>query len=150
MISKALKVPAITAGTSFLSKLVFVEEETCNSREVAMAVKKRALREEPFLNTVARKLGNAAGKVARASKDLAENLSALPEKVTAKVEEVAGSEMAAKRRSAGPRQRKKRSRSSGVRVASQTAAKKKRKTVRRSVAVRGRQSGTSKPGGSKK
>ena len=109
-----------------------------------MAVKKRLLREEPFLNAVARKLGSAAGTLTRASKDLAENLSALPEKVTAKVKGVADSEMPAKRRSASPRQRKKRSRPTGVRVMPRRAAKKKQKTMRSTATARGRQSSASK------
>jgi hypothetical protein len=107
-----------------------------------MAVKKRRLREEPFLNTVARKLGSAAGTLTRASKDLAGSLSALPEKVTAKVEEVAHLKMRAKRRPAGTGQRKKRARSSGARGTSQTP-RKKRKSARSAVA-RGRRSNVSK------
>lgn len=109
-----------------------------------MAVKKRLLREEPFLNAVARKLGSAAGTLTRASKDLAENLSGLPGKVTAKVKEVADSEMPAKRRPASTRQHKKRSRPTGVRGTSQAAAKKKRDTMRSTATARGRQSSGSK------
>jgi hypothetical protein len=52
-----------------------------------MAVKKRPLKQEPFLNTVARKLGHAAGALTKATEDLAENLSALPETVTKRVRE---------------------------------------------------------------
>jgi hypothetical protein len=54
-----------------------------------MAPKKRTVKQEPLLNTVARKLGRAAGTLTKVTQELTENLSALPENVTAKVREAA-------------------------------------------------------------
>jgi hypothetical protein len=53
-----------------------------------MATKKRAVKQQPLLNTVARKLGHAAGKLTKVTRELTENLSALPEGVTTKVRKV--------------------------------------------------------------
>jgi hypothetical protein len=50
-----------------------------------MAAKKRPVRHEPLLNTVARKLGHAAGTVTKVTQELTENLSTLPANVAAKV-----------------------------------------------------------------
>jgi|HubBroStandDraft_5_1064220.scaffolds.fasta_scaffold164324_2 hypothetical protein len=50
-----------------------------------MATKKRPTAQEPLLNTVARKLGHAAGTLTKVTYDLTENLSALPETLTAKM-----------------------------------------------------------------
>jgi hypothetical protein len=50
-----------------------------------MTVPKRKAMHEPLLNTVARKLGHAAGTVAKATQELTENLSAIPENVTAEL-----------------------------------------------------------------
>jgi hypothetical protein len=52
-----------------------------------MTARKRKSAREPLLNTVARKLGHAAGTFAKATQELTENLSAIPENVTAKVRE---------------------------------------------------------------
>jgi hypothetical protein len=49
-----------------------------------MKSKKRPVKPEPLLNTVARKLGRVAGTLTKATHELAENLSALPESVMAK------------------------------------------------------------------
>jgi hypothetical protein len=54
-----------------------------------MTVPKRKAMHEPLLNTVARKLGHAAGTVAKATQELTENLSAIPENVTAELRESA-------------------------------------------------------------
>jgi len=54
-----------------------------------MTARKRKASGEPLLNTVARKLGHAAGTFAKATQELTENLSAIPENVTAKVRESA-------------------------------------------------------------
>ncbi len=54
-----------------------------------MTVQKRKAMHEPLLNTVARKLGHAAGTLARATQELTENLSAIPENVTEKVRDSA-------------------------------------------------------------
>jgi hypothetical protein len=48
-----------------------------------MGIKKQ----EPLLNTVARKLGHAAGTLTKVTQELTENLSALPENVATKVRE---------------------------------------------------------------
>lgn len=49
-----------------------------------MKSKKRPVKPEPLLNTVARKLGRVAGTLTKVTHELAENLSALPESVMAK------------------------------------------------------------------
>jgi hypothetical protein len=54
-----------------------------------MAAKKRSVKQEPLLNTVARKLGHAAGRLTKVTQRLTENLSALPETVTTQVREAA-------------------------------------------------------------
>lgn len=50
-----------------------------------MAAKKRRVKQEPLLNTVARKLGHAAGALTKATHEFTENLSALPENLSTKV-----------------------------------------------------------------
>jgi len=50
-----------------------------------MTAKKRSGKQEPLLNTVARKLGHAAGTLTKATHKLTENLSALPETVATRV-----------------------------------------------------------------
>jgi hypothetical protein len=47
-----------------------------------MTTRKRKATGEPLLNTVARKLGHAAGTFAKATQELTENLSAIRESVT--------------------------------------------------------------------
>ncbi len=54
-----------------------------------MAAKKGSVKQEPLLNTVARKLGHAAGRLTNVTHKLTENLSSLPETVTAQVREAA-------------------------------------------------------------
>jgi hypothetical protein len=49
-----------------------------------MAAKKRAVKQQPLLNTVARKLGHAAGQLTKVTQELAESLSLLPESVSTK------------------------------------------------------------------
>jgi hypothetical protein len=142
--SPGLSRPGLRFSKLVLPKLVlsnwfYQKNKTYDFREVAVAVKKRKSREELFLNAVARKLGNAAGKLTRASKDLAESISALPEKATARVKKVADAEIPAKRRSASTRQQKKRARSTGVRGTSRPAAK-KQKARRSTATARGRHS----------
>jgi hypothetical protein len=51
------------------------------------ADKRRAA--EPFLNTVARKLGHAAGTLTNVAQELTQNLSTLPDAVSTKVREAA-------------------------------------------------------------
>jgi hypothetical protein len=50
-----------------------------------MAAKRHALTQEPLLSTVARKLGHAAGTITNMTHELADNVSAMPETVAAKV-----------------------------------------------------------------
>jgi hypothetical protein len=54
-----------------------------------MTAQKRSA-EEPFLNTVARKLGQAAGTLTNVAHGLTENLSAIPENLQNKVRQAAG------------------------------------------------------------
>jgi hypothetical protein len=54
-----------------------------------MAAKKRTVKQESLLNTVARKLGHAAGTFTRTTQEFTETLSALPENVSARVREAA-------------------------------------------------------------
>ncbi len=50
-----------------------------------MTTKKELQKQEPLLNTVARKLGHAAGTFTKVTKELTGNLSAVPGTLTAKV-----------------------------------------------------------------
>jgi hypothetical protein len=61
-----------------------------------MATRKRTPNQEPLLNTVARKLGHAAGTFTRVTQDLRDDLTPLAENVTAKVREAANVAMPAK------------------------------------------------------
>ena len=54
-----------------------------------MAAKKRTVTHELLLNTVARKLGHAAGTLTKVTQELADNVSAVPESVAAKVRQAA-------------------------------------------------------------
>lgn len=54
-----------------------------------MIVAKRKAMHEPLLNAVARKLGHAAGTLAKATQELTAILSAIPENVSAEVRESA-------------------------------------------------------------
>jgi hypothetical protein len=54
-----------------------------------MAARKRTVTQEPLLSTVARKLGHAAGTLTKVTQELADNVSAVPETVAAKVREAA-------------------------------------------------------------
>ena len=49
-----------------------------------MTAKKQPVKEEPFLNTVARKLGHETGTLTHVAQGLTENLSALPKAVSRK------------------------------------------------------------------
>ena len=50
-----------------------------------MTAKQGSVKQEPFLNTVARKLGHAAGTFTNVAQELTENLSTLPEAVSTKM-----------------------------------------------------------------
>jgi hypothetical protein len=52
---------------------------------MAAKKRKRAVTQEPLLNTVARKLGHAAGTITNMTHEIADNVSAMPETVAAKV-----------------------------------------------------------------
>ena|ERR1700678_674753 len=54
-----------------------------------MAAKKRAVKETPLLNTVARTLGHAAGTLTKVTHEFADNLSAMPESIAATVRHAA-------------------------------------------------------------
>jgi hypothetical protein len=54
-----------------------------------MAAKKRAVTHKPLLNTVARTLGHAAGTLTKVTQEFADNLSAMPENIAAKVRHAA-------------------------------------------------------------
>ena len=56
-----------------------------------MAAKKQPVKQEPFLNTVARKLGQAAGTLTKVTQELTENLSTFPESVATKMRKAANS-----------------------------------------------------------
>jgi hypothetical protein len=54
-----------------------------------MPTKKRAAKQKPLLNTVARTLGHAAGTLTKVTQEFADNLSAMPESIAAKVRHAA-------------------------------------------------------------
>jgi hypothetical protein len=58
---------------------------------------KRQLVKQKRLNSVARKLGHAAGTLTKATRELAESLSALPESVATRVREAANIDRPAER-----------------------------------------------------
>jgi hypothetical protein len=62
-----------------------------------MAAKKQPVKQEPFLNTVARKLGQAAGTLTKVTQELTENLSTFPESVETKMRKAANSGTPGKR-----------------------------------------------------
>jgi hypothetical protein len=62
-----------------------------------MAAKKQPVKQEPFLNTVARKLGQAAGTLTKVTQELTENLSTFPETVQTKMRSAASSGAPGKR-----------------------------------------------------
>jgi hypothetical protein len=85
-----------------------------------MATKKASPKQEPLLNAVARKLGHAAGTLTKVTQEFTENLSELPETVTAKMQQIANAATPAGHTRTRPRHAKKRNR----RAASATAVKK--------------------------
>jgi hypothetical protein len=54
-----------------------------------MATKKASAKQEPLLNSVARKLGHAAGALSKATHELTGNLAELPGTITAKMQQIA-------------------------------------------------------------
>ena len=71
-----------------------------------MAAKKRAVKQQPLLNTVARKLGRAAGQLTKATQELTESLSALPGSITTKVRKAANVGASTRRTQTQTRRRK--------------------------------------------
>lgn len=55
-----------------------------------MAPKKQLVKQPPFLKSMARKLGHAAGALTKATHDFADNVSTLTESAVTKVQEVTG------------------------------------------------------------
>ena len=70
-----------------------------------MTAKKHSRKPEPLLNAMARKLGHAAGTIAKVTQEFTGNLSSLPDAVTAKMREAAniGTSAAPSSRTARPR-----------------------------------------------
>jgi hypothetical protein len=66
-----------------------------------MTARKRKATREPLLNTVARKLGHAAGTLTKATQELTESLVALPETVSTSVREAANATAHPKRSRVG-------------------------------------------------
>lgn len=75
-----------------------------------MAAKKHPGKQEPLLNTVARKLGRAAGTLTKVTQEWTENLSTIPESVATKVRK------SAKTLTKSPRVRSRRQRTSTATV----------------------------------
>jgi hypothetical protein len=73
-----------------------------------MAIKKALTKQEPLLSTVARKLGQAAGTLTKVTQEFTENLSDLPNAVTAKMQEIANAATFAEHSRTRPRRAKKR------------------------------------------
>jgi|SRR5580692_4241953 hypothetical protein len=91
-----------------------------NSFEGAqMPARKRKATPEPLLNTVARKLGHAAGTLTKATHELTENLAALPATVSTSMREAASAAAPAERR-----------RARGARMKGRAAVNKKQKSPR--------------------
>jgi hypothetical protein len=91
-----------------------------------MAAKKNTVRQESLLNTVARKLGHAAGTLTKTTQELTEALSALPEKVSAKVREGDDIGEPASRSRTPIRPRKKVSHAAGKHKSAAVAGKKRK------------------------
>jgi hypothetical protein len=73
-----------------------------------MTTKKRPVKQQPLLTSVARTLGHAAGKLSRVTHELTHNLSALPDAVTAKLRQGEDVPPAAKKAQASAHHPKKR------------------------------------------
>lgn len=85
-----------------------------------MAARKRNATRSPLLNTVARKLGHAAGTLTKATHELTESLAALPETVGTRMRQAA---------SAAPRAERARARAARThRMKGRAAVSKKRKS----------------------
>jgi|HubBroStandDraft_3_1064219.scaffolds.fasta_scaffold33872_4 hypothetical protein len=101
-----------------------------------MPAKKRPVRHEPLLTTVARKLGHAAGTLTKVTQEITENLSTLPKSAAMKPHQAAKSgasekhsPVRARPRPHNRRPRKKTRRGAQERAAQSPATVKKRKTI---------------------
>jgi hypothetical protein len=126
MITRALEVPALR-GRDFILKLSTDPRldplQIPNSFEGAqMTARKRKATREPLLNTVARKLGHAAGTLTRATHELTENLAALPGTASARVHKAASA--------AAPAERSRTRAARTHRMKGRVAGAKKRKSLR--------------------
>jgi len=100
-----------------------------------MAPKKKSVKQEPFLDSMARKLGHAAGTLTKVTHDLTDNVTTLTESVATKVQEVTGTSTAdqtktrrkpakkTRKRSGGVVRARSTSRSSGIRRGPKTKAR---------------------------
>ena len=79
-----------------------------------MAPKKKSVKQEPFLNSMARKLGHAAGTLTKVTHDLTDNVTTLTESVATKVQEVTGTSTADRTKTRRKPAKKTRKRSNGV------------------------------------
>jgi len=79
-----------------------------------MAPKKKSVKQEPFLNSMARKLGHAAGTLTKVTHDLTDNVTTLTESVATKVQEVTGTSTADRTKTRSKPAKKTRKRSNGV------------------------------------
>jgi len=85
---------------------------------------------EPLLNTVARKLGYAAGTLSNVAQGLTENISTLPETVSTKMRQVAIPGIA-------PRSKKKTNRATGTKKPKRATATAGKKSLVRKTSARG-------------
>ena len=86
-----------------------------------MAAKKKPIKHEPLLTTVARKLGRAAGTLTKVTQEVSENLSTLPDSVATKMRKAARINTSKKRSRVRTRRPKK-----GLRRAAQGQRTKRR------------------------
>jgi hypothetical protein len=97
-----------------------------------MMPKKQSVSEEPFLNTVARTLGHAAGTITNVAHGLTENLSALPKAASSKVRTAAGTLTGSMGRSPQSKKKSRRTARRGKTAkTTKTATRKKGTTARK-------------------
>lgn len=109
-----------------------------------MTPKKQSVSEEPFLNTVARTLGHAAGTITNVAHGLTENLSALPKAASSKVRTAAGTLSGSMDRS---QQSKKKSRRTARRGKTAKTKTTKTTTRKKGTTARKRKPAANKPPG---
>jgi hypothetical protein len=101
-----------------------------------MAAKKQHVKQEPLLNTVARKLGQAAGTLTKVTQELTENLSTLPESVATKIRKAANSGTPGKRSRVHPRRPRKRIRGAARRQKTKDTATVEERRLKRNKSPR--------------